>query len=244
LQSVRHASFPLKVISGDTYSNKSWSIAAQGMFNLHEMNEIKCEICSFLDWELTVDNTILSTFEAMGQTGFSRWSYLPSDIRHNLYRIVTRLLHLQQCPSPRPAQPPPPPYPTRLHLNIFYRLHISVIRNAPCHAQHTIVVQFHIIFRFRSSTGIVDQIAGPTPAGVRHHSHHLERNLPAGSLAIRTEKPPVVHPLKGKMFVYAIPADPQWSSLWFSVGATANCVAYGHCWLSEVFSDDQDETLT
>ncbi|KAJ3505879.1 hypothetical protein NMY22_g17427 [Coprinellus aureogranulatus] len=52
-----------KVICDDTYSNKSWGIVAQGMFSLREINQMEREMCNYLDWELTVDNPILGTFE-------------------------------------------------------------------------------------------------------------------------------------------------------------------------------------
>ena len=38
-----------KVICDDTYSNKSWSIVAQGMFTLWEINQMEREVCSYLD---------------------------------------------------------------------------------------------------------------------------------------------------------------------------------------------------
>ncbi|KAG6857196.1 hypothetical protein H0H87_008262 [Tephrocybe sp. NHM501043] len=52
-----------KVICDDTYSNKSWGIVAQGMFNLREINQMEREMCNYLEWELSVDNSILDTFE-------------------------------------------------------------------------------------------------------------------------------------------------------------------------------------
>jgi hypothetical protein len=35
--------FVSKVICNDTYSNKSWSIVAQGMYTLREINQMECE---------------------------------------------------------------------------------------------------------------------------------------------------------------------------------------------------------
>jgi hypothetical protein len=46
-----------KVICDDTYSNKSWSIVAQGM-STQEINQMEREVCSYLDWEVTVDSSI------------------------------------------------------------------------------------------------------------------------------------------------------------------------------------------
>ncbi|KAJ7747089.1 hypothetical protein B0H14DRAFT_2406349, partial [Mycena olivaceomarginata] len=47
-----------KVICDDTYLDKSWSIVAQGMFTLWEINQMECEMCNYLDCELTIDNLI------------------------------------------------------------------------------------------------------------------------------------------------------------------------------------------
>ncbi|KAF6756500.1 hypothetical protein DFP72DRAFT_810452, partial [Ephemerocybe angulata] len=53
-----------EVICDDAYSNQSWAIVAQGMFNcLREVNQTEREMCNYLDWELTVNNPILSNFE-------------------------------------------------------------------------------------------------------------------------------------------------------------------------------------
>ncbi|KAG2119475.1 uncharacterized protein F5147DRAFT_532378, partial [Suillus discolor] len=38
-----------KVICDDTYSNKTWSIVVQGMFQLHKINQMECEICQYLE---------------------------------------------------------------------------------------------------------------------------------------------------------------------------------------------------
>jgi hypothetical protein len=62
--------FTSKVICDDTYSNKSWRIVAQGMFTLREVNQMEREMCNYLDWELTIDNPILSNFEEMVRRDF------------------------------------------------------------------------------------------------------------------------------------------------------------------------------
>ncbi|KAF6760398.1 hypothetical protein DFP72DRAFT_757134, partial [Ephemerocybe angulata] len=61
-----------KVICDDTYSNKSWGIVAQGMFSLREVNQMEREMCNYLDWELTVDNPILSNFETAVRQDFAQ----------------------------------------------------------------------------------------------------------------------------------------------------------------------------
>jgi hypothetical protein len=42
-----------------TYSNKSWCIVGQGMFALWEINQMECEMCSYLEWQLNVDLSTL-----------------------------------------------------------------------------------------------------------------------------------------------------------------------------------------
>ncbi|KAF8633442.1 hypothetical protein AX17_004612 [Amanita inopinata Kibby_2008] len=60
-----------KVICDDTYSNKSWAIVAQGLFSLREINQMEREMCSYLDWELTVDSETLQRFERAIKKDFS-----------------------------------------------------------------------------------------------------------------------------------------------------------------------------
>ncbi|KAG1857794.1 hypothetical protein F4604DRAFT_1589754, partial [Suillus subluteus] len=38
-----------KVICDDTYSNKTWSIVVQGMFQLRKINQMEHEICQYLE---------------------------------------------------------------------------------------------------------------------------------------------------------------------------------------------------
>ncbi|KAG1775032.1 hypothetical protein EV702DRAFT_973663, partial [Suillus placidus] len=38
-----------KVICDDTYSNKTWSIVVQGMFQLCEINQMEHEMCQYLE---------------------------------------------------------------------------------------------------------------------------------------------------------------------------------------------------
>ena len=51
-------------VRDSAYSNKSWSIVVQGMFSLREVNQMEREMCNYLEWELTVGEPILSSFES------------------------------------------------------------------------------------------------------------------------------------------------------------------------------------
>ncbi|KAI4520920.1 hypothetical protein K523DRAFT_285322 [Schizophyllum commune Tattone D] len=61
-----------KVMCDDTYSNKSWSVVAQGLFNLREINQMEREMCGYLDWELVVDGEILQWFEERVRKDFGQ----------------------------------------------------------------------------------------------------------------------------------------------------------------------------
>jgi hypothetical protein len=60
-----------KIICDDPYSNKSWCIVGQGMFALREINQMKREMCSYLEWQLKVDPTMLCDFQARVQLDFA-----------------------------------------------------------------------------------------------------------------------------------------------------------------------------
>ena len=53
-----------KVICDDTYSNQSWSIVAQKMFALKEINQMEREMCGYLEWNLNVQGEDIAEFEA------------------------------------------------------------------------------------------------------------------------------------------------------------------------------------
>lgn len=53
-----------KVICDDTYSNQSWSIVAQKMFALKEINQMEREMCGYLEWNLNVQGEEIAEFEA------------------------------------------------------------------------------------------------------------------------------------------------------------------------------------
>ncbi|KAI0026837.1 hypothetical protein K488DRAFT_91802, partial [Vararia minispora EC-137] len=60
-----------KIICDDTYSNKSWCIVAQHMFQLREINQMEREMCSYLEWQLNVDPDVLREFQARVKHDFA-----------------------------------------------------------------------------------------------------------------------------------------------------------------------------
>ena len=52
-----------KAMIDSTYSNKTWCIVTQNLFALRELNQMESKMCSYLDWELIVNDPILTNFE-------------------------------------------------------------------------------------------------------------------------------------------------------------------------------------
>ncbi|TXT11830.1 uncharacterized protein COLE_02240 [Cutaneotrichosporon oleaginosum] len=53
-----------KVICDDTYSNQSWCIVGQKMFQLKEINQMEREMCGYLEWNLNVSGEDVAQFES------------------------------------------------------------------------------------------------------------------------------------------------------------------------------------
>ncbi|KAG9076455.1 hypothetical protein FS749_011771 [Ceratobasidium sp. UAMH 11750] len=69
-----------KVICDDTYSNKSWCVVGQGMFTLHESNQMEREMCGYLEWVLNVKPEDLRDFEAMVRKEYGSASPTPAPV--------------------------------------------------------------------------------------------------------------------------------------------------------------------
>lgn len=54
-----------KVICDDTYSNQSWCIVGQKMFQLKEINQMEREMCGYLEWNLNVSGEEVAEFETL-----------------------------------------------------------------------------------------------------------------------------------------------------------------------------------
>ncbi|KAF8314905.1 hypothetical protein DL93DRAFT_2079503 [Clavulina sp. PMI_390] len=75
-----------KVVCDDTYSNKSWAVVGQGMFQLREINQMEREMCGYLEWQLNIDPTELAHFTERVQAAFdggdmSTATYVPAAVK-------------------------------------------------------------------------------------------------------------------------------------------------------------------
>ncbi|KAI0059652.1 hypothetical protein BV25DRAFT_1918431 [Artomyces pyxidatus] len=102
-----------KVICDDTYSNRSWCIVSQGIFTLREINQMECEMCSYLEWQLTLDPIALRSFELMVRHDFAGTGPYPLIARPLPWRSACSLMDRMPAPhtlttvypSPRPSTP-------------------------------------------------------------------------------------------------------------------------------------------
>nr|GAT57840.1 alternative cyclin Pcl12 [Mycena chlorophos] len=205
-----------KVICDDTYSNKSWSIVAQGMFSLREINQMEREMCSYLDWELTVDNPILSNFEAMVRRDFppdSKGPYPTYSLHMVSKRAAKAAASASNTPIPEPnsttspipafGQPqrqatPTKPYPPPIipPPPLYKKSASPTTPETPGHS-------------YSNTTSPASSVSPPTPTGpvdLNAKIHDASKGYEmSGALRIAQDLPPT-HPLKAKMFAFAAPA--------------------------------------
>ncbi|KAJ7163425.1 hypothetical protein C8R43DRAFT_1171322 [Mycena crocata] len=191
-----------KIICDDSYSNKSWSLVAQGMFTLSQINQMEREMCNYLDWELTVDNPILGKFEAMVQRDFppnSRGPY-PTYSLHMVSKRVAKAAASTSAtaiPEPNFTVGPIPGFGwQQCQVTSTKAKSMSLVTpDTPPHS-------------YFDTTSPASSISPPTPPGPvdltarisNDNSYEISPNL-----AITTEGS-LTRSLKSKMFAFAIPA--------------------------------------
>ncbi|KAF8908049.1 hypothetical protein CPB85DRAFT_1376476 [Mucidula mucida] len=83
----------------------SWTIVGQGMFNLREVNQMEREMCSYLDWELTVDGQLLREFEDLVRRDFGepRANYPTYSLQTVSKRAARAAASTSATPLPEPS---------------------------------------------------------------------------------------------------------------------------------------------
>jgi len=200
-----------KVICDDTYSNKSWAIVAQGMFSLREVNQMEREMCGYLDWEINVDNETLVSFEAALRRDFSADSDHYPNYHNGMVsrRAVRAAASTSNTPMPEPSSTtsPVPGFSTQ--------------RNPTPSKIQTPQSQPPSSSSSPSSWGHHDMPDTP-PASYSNSSSPASSGSPRTPVNEETSNPqikgldpsprfrlgevPVVHPLKGQMFAFALPS--------------------------------------
>jgi hypothetical protein len=201
-----------KVICDDTYSNKSWGIVAQGMFSLREINQMEREMCSYLEWELTVDNPILANFETAVRNDFSR--DLKSYPVYSLAFVSKRALRTN---TPVANAEPTTPAPDRTEstgttsaipsFTHFRNASPASSRPSPDTASHRSRAspEGTPSPSYSASTSPASTMSPQTPGGPENNSARIFGVDSSPGLECIQQAAPV-HPLKGQMFAFALPS--------------------------------------
>lgn len=199
-----------KVMCDDTYSNKSWSVVAQGMFTVREVNQMEREFCGYLDFSLNVPSEILTTFQAKVTQDFAPLhgpypTYSLQDVskRANKTAASTPIpipdsttSHIpsfgQRYPSPvKPTSVTSPPRSTRPEC-----LHVATNTPSPSYS---------------TSTSPASSISPQTPVGDEDFCAQIQDYTTSPAAFSIKEKTvtgwPVDHPLKNDVFARAVPAE-------------------------------------
>ncbi|KAF8070746.1 hypothetical protein FPV67DRAFT_1041364 [Lyophyllum atratum] len=193
-----------KVICDDTYSNKSWGIVAQGMFSLREINQMEREMCNYLEWELSVDNAILITFEKRLREDFrSPNGPYPS---YPLSMVSRRAARAAASAS---ATPVPEPNDTTSPIPNFGNQRPQTtpsVSPQPAPTWTSPRTPDTPSPSFSTSTSPASSASPATPVGGEDYSARV-RGLDTPPVFTLSRDMPPIHPLKGQMFAMAMPSN-------------------------------------
>lgn len=192
-----------KVICDDTYSNRSWSIVAQGMFSLREINQMEREMCSYLEWELTVDNTMLTNFETRLREDF--WNTEGPYPTYPLTMVSKRAARAAASAASTPVpEPPPADVPDFVGQQQQQRATPSAPSpsNRSWDSPNTPETPSP---SYSASTSPASSGSPATPVGGEEYTARVRGIDSPPAFMLQREMPPI-HPLKGQMFAMAVPS--------------------------------------
>ncbi|KAJ3989738.1 hypothetical protein F5890DRAFT_1549294 [Lentinula detonsa] len=208
-----------KVMCDDTYSNKSWSVVAQGMFAVREVNQMEREMCGYLDWELTVEGEILTSFQARVTQDFAPLhgpypTYSLQDVSKRSVKVIdsksntpaplpdSSTSHFpsfsqrQSSPTKMPAPTPTATIPAPRSSTRSERLHVAIKTPSPSYS---------------NSTSPASSISPQTPVGgddFYARIHVYTTSDPEFSIKEKNIAGwPKYNPLKDDIFARAVPAE-------------------------------------
>lgn len=202
-----------KVMCDDTYSNKSWSVVAQGMFTVREVNQMEREFCSYLEYELNVPGEILTPFQARVTHDFASLhgpypTYSLQDVSKRATKSATS----------KSNTPIPTPDSTTSHIPSFGQRYPSPVKpsttTSPRLSIHT--ERPHIATdtpspSYSTSTSPASSISPQTPVGDEDFYAQIQDYTTSPAAFSIKEKSvtgwPVDHPLKNDVFARAVPAE-------------------------------------
>lgn len=104
-----------KVLNDDTYSNISWTVAAQNMFALRNLNAMERDMCGFLDWDMHVGAAELKDIQRQLKRNFSGSESSTVSESRKTTSDRRRSPPEHAYPTPSPSPPASRPSRTRSH---------------------------------------------------------------------------------------------------------------------------------
>jgi len=192
-----------KVICDDTYSNKSWGIVAQGLFSLREINQMEREMCNYLEWELSVDNAVLTMFETKLRADFQSPdgpypSYPLSMVSRRAARAAASTL-ATPVPEPNDTTSPIPNFGSQRQQTTPSGSPPSAPTWSSPRTPDTPSPSYS------NSTSPASSASPATPVGGEDYNARV-RGLDSPPVFTLSREMPPVHPLKGQMFAMAMPS--------------------------------------
>ncbi|KAJ3972998.1 hypothetical protein EV361DRAFT_867271 [Lentinula raphanica] len=205
-----------KVMCDDTYSNKSWSVVAQGMFTVREVNQMEREMCGYLDWELTVEGEILTPFQARVAQDFAplHGPYPTYSLQDVSKRAAKTSASKSSTPTPSPDTTTPHffsqryPSPTKTSTPVAT---IPMSRSSSARSE-----RLHVAIKtpspsYSNSTSPASSISPQTPVGGEDLYARIQvytASPPGFSIKDKTVTGwPINNPLKNDIFARAVPAE-------------------------------------
>jgi len=188
-----------KVICDDTYSNRSWSIVAQGMFSLREINQMEREMCSYLEWELNVDNATLMLFESK-----LREDFRSPEGPYPTYPLT--MVSKRAARAAATATPTTTPEPTESEMPDFVSQQRSSMSGSPRSNHSWDSGPDTPSPSYTNSTSPASSGSPATPIG-GVDDHAQVRGIDSPPVFTFQRDMPPVHPLKGQMYALAVPSS-------------------------------------
>ncbi|KAF6743191.1 hypothetical protein DFP72DRAFT_994030 [Ephemerocybe angulata] len=178
------------------------------MFSLREVNQMERELCNYLDWELTVDNPILSNFETAVRRDFAQDHGQYPD--YPLTKVSKRAAHADASTA---ATTVPEPSDITTAVPGFGQYRNLPRRRAPDSSQKSSSKRWKAPHSdpntpspsHSSTTSPASSASPQTPLNletVRARIHGIDASPPFTFVS----DAPSVHPLKGQMFAFALPS--------------------------------------
>jgi len=198
-----------KVICDDTYSNKSWGIVAQGMFSLREVNQMEREMCGYLEWELNVDNAMMTMFEQRLRKDFASPegpypTYPLAMVSKRAARAVAASVTSSPVSHTESTTSSPIPGFDRVQkptpVVVVSQSPLAVVRHDTPLTPDTPSPSFS------TATSPASSGSPATPVGGDVYNPKVHDFDSPSDLTLAREELPPIHPLKGQMYAMAVPS--------------------------------------